>query len=89
MNELLSIYSAIMHAAYFKDLGMKNTLYDENKETFNKDLITTAIENAIDKYREKYSGLKWDHSRISYKSLYEFGISFSERMANLNLETKR
>ena len=89
MTELVTIYSAVMHPGYFAALGMTTAFYDEKKQKFNKDLIVEAVDNAINKYKEKYVALKWDHSRTSYKSLYDFGTSFSEQMANLNLETRR
>lgn len=89
MTELVTIYSAVMHREYFAALGMTSLFYDEKSGTFDKELITAAVDNAINKYKEKYVALKWDHARTSYKSLYDFGTTFSEQMANINLETRR
>jgi hypothetical protein len=88
-TDLITIYMAVMHADYFAELGMKQRLYDPVKKEFNKDAINEACEQAIGKFTDKFKSIKWDAERISYKSLYEFGIDFSEQLSNLNLETKR
>jgi hypothetical protein len=88
-TDLITIYMAVMHSDYFAELGMKQRLYDPAKKEFNKEAIREACEQAIGKFTDKFKSIKWDADRISYKSLYEFGIDFSEQLSNLNLETKR
>jgi hypothetical protein len=79
----------VLHAEYFKELGMKEPLYDPEKNEFSTKLIEHAVESVTAKHNEKFPGLKWNNSRIKYDSLYEFAVSFSEQMANLNLDSKR
>ncbi|HRO42215.1 MAG TPA: hypothetical protein PL009_05240 [Flavipsychrobacter sp.] len=88
-TDLITIYMAVMHADFFAELGMKEKLYDAEKKQFASDLITGATDYAIEKYKDKFRNMKWDHSQISFSNLYEFGIDFSEQLSNLNLETKR
>ncbi|MBA3827863.1 MAG: hypothetical protein H0X33_02910 [Taibaiella sp.] len=89
LANLTLVYMAVMHADYFKDLGMKTPLYVTEIKEFDKSIIDEAVHKSIASYKDKYAGMNWDNTRTSYQSLYEFGTSFSEQMANLNLETKR
>jgi hypothetical protein len=89
LTELATVFMAVLHAEYFKELGMKEPLYDPEKNEFSTKLIEHAVESITAKHNEKFPGLKWNNSRIKYDSLYEFAVSFSEQMANLNLDSKR
>lgn len=88
-TELITIYMAVMHSEFFRKLGMNRSFYDAEKKEFYKDEITNEIDRALSRYKDKFRKLNWDHSRISYESLYDFGISFTEHLSNMNLETKR
>lgn len=88
-RDLSIIYMAVMHSHFFSELGMKQQLYNPADKSFNKDAIAAAATEAVNRYKDKYTHIGWDSGRTSYNSLYEFGISFSEQIANLNLETKR
>jgi hypothetical protein len=88
-TDLTIIYCAVIHADFFEELGMKKKLYDAGTKLFDKESIMILIDQATGKFADKYKSMHWDHDRVSYDNLYDFGISFSEHMANLNLETKR
>ena len=88
-TDLITIYMAIRHQDFFAELGMKEKWYDTEKDQFYQDKIKQAIDQAITKFKDKFRNIKWDHNKISYENSYEFGIDFSEHLANLNLETKR
>lgn len=89
MTDLSSIYIAVMHADYFKALGLQSPFYHPDTRTFEKELINRAVDAAIARWPDKYVDLKWDNSKIKWEGLYEFGTSFTDQMANLNLEVKR
>lgn len=89
LTDLTTIYLAVVHADYFEALGMKEKLYDNEKKTFNEEAIKAAIDEAIDRFRDKYKEMNWNHDKVSYTNLFEFGTSFSEQMSRLNLETRR
>lgn len=89
VTELTTIYMAIMHADFFRDLGMSPLFYNPETKTLDKPLITRAIDTAIARWPDKYVNLKWPHDKIKYDSLWDFGYSFSEQVVNLNLEVKR
>lgn len=89
ITELTTIYMAVLHAGFFKELGMKTPFYNTETKTLNKEQITRAIDDAIARWPDKYVSLKWDHGRIKYDGLWEFCQSFSEQVVSLNLEVKR
>lgn len=89
LTDLTTIYMAVMHAGFFIDMGMQQPLFNPTTGEFNKDAIRRAINEALERYADKFPEMKWDHNRLSFSSLYDFGVSFTEQMANLNLETKR
>ena len=89
ITELTTIYMAVMHADFFRDLGMQHMFYNPETKTFDKDRITYAIDKVTAKWYDKYQSMKWDHNRIEYTSLWDFGHTFSEQVVGLNLEVKR
>jgi len=89
LTALTTIYMMVLQADYFAELGMEHRLYNKETKEFDKDKIKQAVDAAMAPYKDKYASMKWDHGKIKYDSLYDFGISFSEQMANMNLETKR
>jgi hypothetical protein len=88
-TDLITVYMAVLHSDFFAELGMKERLYDPEKNEYNKDNIEAATDQALSKFKDKFKGMRWDHSRISYESLYDFATTYSEQIVNMNLETKR
>ncbi|RYD54938.1 MAG: hypothetical protein EOP56_17770 [Sphingobacteriales bacterium] len=88
-TDITVIYMAVMHPEFFLELGMKEPLYDTTNKEFHDEAIKDAIDIAIGRFKDKYNYMKWDHKRVLYDNLYDFGVTLSEHMANLNLETKR
>jgi hypothetical protein len=89
LKDLGTIYMAVTHAGFFAELGMQQSFYNPDTKTFNRTLIEQAVNEAISFLPDKYEHLNWDHSKVQYDSLYDFGISFTNQMANLNLEPKK
>jgi hypothetical protein len=89
ITDLITIYMSIVHADFFKELGMTEWLYDTERERFNKEAIQRVAHDAINRFQDKYTEMKWNNERINFNSLYEFGISFSDQITNLNLKTRR
>lgn len=88
-KDLGTIYMAVIHADFFKDLGMQEPFYKPDSKEFNRPLIEQAVNNAVHVLADKYENLHWDHSKVQYDSLYDFAISFTNQMANLHLELKK
>ena len=89
LADLTLIYLAVLHSEYFAEIGMKELLYDKEKDTFNEEAIKIAIDQALDKFSDKYKDMNWNHDRVKYTNLFEFGTSFADQMSRLNLETRR
>ncbi|HYD22610.1 MAG TPA: YbjN domain-containing protein [Flavipsychrobacter sp.] len=89
MSDLTLIYMAVMHSEYFAELGMKELFYDKEKKELNRSAIERAVNNAVKRYKDKYKDMYWDAGKVKYNSLFDFSVSFSDQMANLNMETKR
>jgi hypothetical protein len=89
LTELTSVFMAVRHGEYYRECGMKAVLYNATDNKFDKQTIEGAVDGILSRYREKFKSLKWDFSRMKYDSLYEFAISYTELMTNINLETKR
>jgi hypothetical protein len=89
MTDLTAIFMAVLYPDYFSGLGMSKSLYDRQRQQFNQGAIEKAVREAIGYYKDKYKDMSWDPNRVKYSSLYDFAVSFSEQMANLNMETKR
>jgi hypothetical protein len=89
LKELSTVFMAVLHAAYFKELGMREPFYLEDTKQFNRPAIEQAVDDAIRRFPNKYKSLRWDHNKVSYESLFTFATSFSDQMAHLNLELKK
>ena len=89
LTELITIYMAVVHVGYFRDLGMSPLFCNPDTKLPDRNLITSAIDNAVARWPGKYLNLKWDHSKISYNTLWDFAHTFSEQVAGLNMEVKR
>lgn len=89
LTGLATIYYAVLQPEYFKALGLAHTFYEPADRHFNQPLITRAVSAILAKYGEKYPKLSWQHDKVQYDSLYNFSISFTAQMAQLNLELKR
>lgn len=89
LADLTTIFMSVLHADFFTELGMQEPFYNAEKNQFRREAIARATDEALNRFRDKYSQMVWEHSRVSYHSLYDFSATFSEQAVNLNLETKR
>lgn len=89
LGDLTTIYLAVLHSDYFAALGLKRKLYDSVIERFERDAIVRLVDEAIAKVKDKYTTIHWEHSRVSYKSLHDFAVTFSDQMVALKLDVKR
>jgi hypothetical protein len=89
LTELITIYMAVMHVDFFRDLGMKELFCDPDNGALNRERITAAINATLARWPEKYPDLHWDNNKISYSNIRDFALSFSNQIAGLNLEIKK
>jgi len=89
LTELSLIYMAVVHADFFKDLGLLTPLVNESNGLPDQERIIQAINETITKWQEKFVALQWDHSKINYSTVWDFARSFSDHLQSVNLEVKR
>lgn len=89
LKELSTVYMAVVHASFFTELGMMVPFYNPATKEFNRPQIEEAVNNAINSLPDKYENLHWDHSKVRYDSVFDFGISFTNQMMSLNLDLKK
>ena len=82
-RSLLHLLVEIQHSDFFLSLGYK-AMYDEAEKRFNKDAITTAINDAIAPYQEQFIHLEPFGKTLNYTTLEEFSHSFYLQLKNLN-----
>lgn len=88
-TDLIAIFMSVIHPSFFNALGMKEVWYNKTDNSFDRVAITQAVNKIIAYYSHTYQKLKWNHAAISWNSLYDFCLSFSREISNLNLEIKR
>lgn len=88
-TSLIKILMAVIHHDYCTELWPDVKFYDAEHKKFNRDLIEHTTNKALEAFKERYEHIRWDNERIRYNTLFDFCISYSEQIANLNLKTKR
>jgi hypothetical protein len=78
----------INYADYFKALGVKDVLYEEEKETYDKEKIAATINAIVERWKEKYPELKFDTGKLKYQNPVAFNQTFTTEVEYLNLETR-
>src|SRR5262249_51434224 len=89
ISQLSTLFLAVLHSDFFCDLGKDPKLL--RPETGNPDprRIIASINAILSQWADKYPRLYWDHSRIVFDSMWDFARTFTEQVANLNLEIRR
>jgi hypothetical protein len=89
VTEFYHLYMMIVHADFFSELGWTKKLYNPANNQFDKGAIQQRILQILSANREKFPYLVMDASKLKYDNLYHFGISYSDQIANFNLEAKK
>lgn len=89
VTDFFHLYMMVMHADYFAELGWTKKLYKAAENQFDKGAIQQRILQLIAMHKEKFPYLQMDTARLKFDNLYQFGISFSEQVANFNLDAKK
>jgi hypothetical protein len=88
-TSLTKILMGVIHSDYYGELWPDVHFYDKEQKKLNKELIEQTTNKALEEFKDKYEFMRWDSERVRYTSLFDFSISYSEQIANLNLKTKR
>jgi len=82
-RSLLHLLVEIQNSDFFVTLGYE-ALYDTEHQSFDKDAIVTAINDAIKPYQEQFKHLEPFGKTLNYTTLEEFSHSFYLHLKNLN-----
>ncbi len=89
LTELATIYMAVVHAPFFRELGMSPGFLHQETGKPHQKLLIAAIDHALGRWKEKYTALHWDHGKVNYNSVWDFAYTFSEQYGSLDLELRR
>jgi hypothetical protein len=89
ITDFYHLYMMILHAGYFAELGWTKKLYRAEDNQFDKSAIQQRILQLLAAHKEKFPYLQMDVAKLKYDNLYQFGISYSEQIANFNLDPKK
>ncbi len=82
-RELLHLLVEVQNSLFFTSLGY-HPLYITETNSFKKDAIISAINDAIRPYKKQFSHLKPFGKALDYTTLEEFSHSFFLQLKNLN-----
>ncbi len=89
LTELYHLYMTVLHADYFEAVGAQKKIYEATTNQFNKSWIQQRILQIVGRHREKFPYLAFDAAKLRFDSLYNFGVSFSEQLAAVNLDPRK
>lgn len=88
VSELFQVFMMVNYSGFFKALGVKNDYFDAEKGTYNQEQIAVAINDIIERWKEKYPELKFDITKIKFDNAVAFNQTFTTEVEYLNLETR-
>ena len=78
----------VNYGNYFRELGFKNGLYNEESREYDKDAIVSRIKSVEQKWKSKYPEFDFKTDKLKFENKVAFNQSFTTELEYLNLETK-
>lgn len=88
VTELFQLFMMVNYGNYFKELGFKNELYNQQTNEYNKDAIISKIKSIEQRWKSKYPELDFKTDKLKFENKLAFNHSFTTEVEYLNLETK-
>jgi hypothetical protein len=88
ITDLYHILMKVCYSDYFKELGIKEELYNSNTKKFNKEVIEQNINKTISNWKEKYQQITFKTENLKYDSLSSFTQSLTAEIEFVNTETR-
>ena len=88
ITEFFHLYMVINYPEYFLALGYKEVYYDAFKNQFTINDILSRIRAIQEAWKSKYPAMNFNTQNLKFDSLINFDISFTNELANLNMESK-
>jgi len=88
ISELFQLFMHVNYGNYFRELGFKNGLYNEDTREYDKDAILSRIKSIEQKWKSKYPEFDFKTDKLKFENKVAFNQSFTTEVEYLNLETK-
>lgn len=88
LTEMIQIFMEVNYPEYFLANGYTYTLYDKTTEKFRIEQLETEMSRIVKRWRGKYPSLAFPREKISYTSLLDFNLSFTNMIAEINFDNK-
>jgi hypothetical protein len=88
ISELFQLFMHVNYGNYFRELGFKNGLYNEDTREYDKDAIISRIKSIEQKWKNKYPEFDFKTDKLKFENKVAFNQSFTTEVEYLNLETK-
>ena len=88
ISELFQLFMHVNYGNYFKELGFKNGLCNEETNEYDKEAIVTRIKSVEQKWKAKYPEFDFKTDKLKFENKVAFNQSFTTELEYLNLETK-
>lgn len=89
VTDFFHVYMMVLHAGFFTALGWPKALYSAADNRFDKGAIQQRIVQLLSLHKAKFPNLRFDTAKLQFDSLYQFGLSFSNQVADFNLDTQK
>jgi hypothetical protein len=88
ISELFRLFMQINYGNYFKELGFRNGLYNEEANQYDREAIISKIKSIEEKWKIKYPEFDFKTDKLKFENKVAFNQSFTTEVEYLNLETK-
>jgi hypothetical protein len=88
VTELYELLLLVNYPDFFSDMGYTFRLYDTVKLRFDQERIIRMIQDIVQTWKGKFSSLAFKTANLKFDSLAGFNYTYTNEIAQLNLDTK-
>jgi hypothetical protein len=88
LAELFRLFMIVNYGDFFRELGYRDSLYDADKNEYDREAIVSRIKSIEQKWKEKYPEFDFKTDKLKFENRVSFNQSFTTEIEYLNLETK-
>jgi hypothetical protein len=76
VHEMLNLLVNVLQPDFYKEMNADGKFFDAGNNTFNRDLVSTAIKGIVNRGKAEFPSIMFDISKLNYKSRVDFCYSF-------------
>jgi hypothetical protein len=88
VSELFQLFMQVNYGNYFKELGFRTELYNEQTNEYDQEAIISKIKAIELKWKTKYPEFDFKTDKLKFDNKVAFNQSFTTEVEYLNLESK-